>query len=79
MVLSPDDDSVVSTPEIPVSGMTVPDSYLTVNGIPIVVEGDGSFTTTVVLEEGPNLIEVIASDGGGDEQSAVLAIIYIAA
>ena len=79
MLLSPVDNSVVSTSEVPVSGMTVPDSYLSVNGVSVLVGSDGSFSTTVVLEEGPNLIEVIASDGNGDEQSAVLAIIYIAA
>ena len=79
MVLSPADNSVVDVPEVPVSGMTVPNSYLSVNGVSVLVGSDGSFSTTVVLEEGPNLIEVIVSDGNGDEQSAVLAIIYIAA
>jgi hypothetical protein len=40
------------------------------------VGADGQFKTTLPLEEGPNLIEIIASDESGNEASALLTITY---
>jgi hypothetical protein len=37
---------------------------------------DGVFTSTVTLDEGPNVVEVVASTASGDESSIVLLIIY---
>jgi hypothetical protein len=78
LILSPNDNSVVDNLEVPVSGMTAPSAIVTVNGVLASVEEDGSFTTTIVVEEGPNLIEVIATDPNGEERSAVLAVVYFA-
>ncbi len=55
----------------------MPNSTVTVNGILVDVDADGAFTTTVILEEGPNLLEVIASDLTGEQRFAVLSVIYI--
>lgn len=64
-------------PEVPVSGFTMPNATVTVNGVLVDVDSDGAFTTTAILEEGPNLLEIIASNLAGEERSAVLSVIYI--
>jgi len=38
---------------------------------------DGKFTVAVTLEEGPNFIEVTASDQQGNEKSSSVAVIYV--
>ncbi len=76
-VLSPTDESIVGIEEIEVDGNTLPTAIVSVNGILTIVKEDGSFSAKVTLEEGPNLIEVVASTVGGEEFGKVLAIIYI--
>jgi hypothetical protein len=76
-LLSPLDNSIVNTPEVTVAGVTSPDATLSVNGELVPPEPDGTFSTTLRLEEGPNLIEVIASDLAGNEVGTVLTVIYI--
>jgi hypothetical protein len=41
------------------------------------VDQNGNFSVTVNLEEGPNLIEVVASDQLGNEKSSSIAVIYV--
>jgi len=41
------------------------------------VQADGTFELTVVLEAGPNIVEVVASDVGGSSINYSLAIISI--
>ena len=76
-VSEPLDESVVTTSPVRVSGTTVPDAVVSVNGEIVEVDEQGSFTTMVALEEGPNIIEVIASDLEGNEVSKILVIFYI--
>ena len=66
VITSPTDQSIVSSGTVPVSGRTTPDAVVTVNGVSIAVDEIGIFSTTVTLEEGPNLIEVVATGGEGD-------------
>ena len=70
-------ESVVHTNTVRVDGRTSPDAIVSVNGIIVDVDEEGRFTAIVSLEEGTNIIEVIASDFAGNEDSAVLAIISI--
>ncbi len=76
-VTEPKDESTVATSVISVSGATSPDAVVSVNGETIEVDEQGNFTTMVTLGEGPNTIEVIASDFEGNRESILLAIIYI--
>ena len=76
-VTEPLDESVVTTSPVRVSGTTVPDAVVSVNGEIVEVDEQGNFTTVVALEEGPNIIEVVASDLEGNEVSKILAIIYV--
>ena len=76
-VSSPRDNSIVSSAEIPVVGRASPDATVSVNGQVADMDSSGNFETLLPLEEGPNLIEVIASDLAGDIRTQVLTIIYI--
>lgn len=76
-VLSPKDESIIITAEIEVVGNTLSTAIVSVNGILIPVKADGVFSAKVILEEGPNLIEVVSSDVSGNEVGEVLAVIYM--
>ena len=75
-VTEPQDEAVVSTSPICVSGSTSPGVEVSVNGELIDVDEQGNFAAMVELEEGPNAIEVIATDYEGNEESCILAVIY---
>ncbi len=76
-VSEPQDNSVVDAPDVMVSGRSSPDATVSVNGQIAEVDADGSFRTTapVILQEGPNVVEVIASDLAGGVESKVLTVI----
>lgn len=75
-VLSPQDGETVSTPQVVVRGASTPGAVVTVNDDILIVGDDGQFQSTVLLEEGSNLIEIVASNDVGDEQSLELGIAY---
>jgi len=77
IVTEPEEDSVVSSSPVTVSGSTTPDAIVSVNGESVEVDIDGNFIAEVALEEGPNAIEVVASNLQGDQESVVLAVVYI--
>lgn len=77
VVTEPEDESTVNTSEVTVRGETNPDAVVTVNEIVADVDADGKFSATVSLEEGPNVIEVYASDFEGREAGEVLSVIYV--
>jgi len=76
-VTQPADDSIINADEVEVRGRTTPGAVVSVNGELAEVDEEGNFTMMVVLEEGPNLIEVIASDLEGNQQGHTLVIIYV--
>ena len=76
-ILEPvDGEAVVTTATFEVAGRTSIDALVSVNDTFVDVAVDGTFRATVTLEEGPNIIEVVASTAEGDESSIVLVIIY---
>jgi uncharacterized protein YfaP (DUF2135 family) len=75
-VTEPQDETTVYAADIVVKGQTEADAVVSVNGVVVDVDEDGMFSTTVTLEEGPNPIEVLASDFEGNEGSVVLTVIY---
>lgn len=75
-VTEPQDEITVNTPTVQVEGMTTADAVVSINGSLVAVDASGKFSTTVILEEGPNSIEVVASDSQGNENSQVLTVIY---
>ena len=76
-VTSPQDNSVVTSAAIPAVGRTSPDATVSVNGRLVEIDLSGNFQTLLTLEEGINLIEVIASDLSGEVLTRVLTVIYI--
>lgn len=80
-VTQPSDGTQVSTSSVLVSGATSPGAVVSVmfddEVIVADVDQNGGFSATVTLEEGPNVIEVVASDQRGNEKSSVLAVIYV--
>ena len=77
VVTEPQGDSIVTSNPISVAGSTTPDAVVSINGEAVEVDIDGAFSTQVTLEEGPNVIEVVASNLQGDQESVILALIYL--
>jgi hypothetical protein len=76
-VTQPTDESIISTDKVAVIGITTAGAVVSINGELAEVDAEGNFTMMVVLEEGPNIIEVIASDLEGNEESHILVIVYV--
>lgn len=75
-ITQPQDETTVSTATVQVKGVTAGDATVDVNGIMVDVGADGAFSTTVTLEQGPNSIQVTASDSQGNESSQIITVIY---
>ena len=71
------DESVVRSQTVLLRGRTAADAIVSVNGVIVEVQSDGTFELTLVLEPGPNLVEIVASDLDGNSVSSSLAIISI--
>ena len=76
LVTEPRDQSVVRSQDIRLSGRTGPQGVASVNGVAVAVDELGIFSTSVVLEPGPNIIDVVATNNEGQVLSGVVAIIY---
>ncbi|MEO5887732.1 MAG: hypothetical protein ABIQ77_08720 [Anaerolineales bacterium] len=75
-VLSPQDEAIVNSPQLEVSGSAPAGAVISVNDEILIVGNDQQFKTTVSLDEGPNLIEIIASDDHGNETSLLRTVTY---
>lgn len=60
-VFSPQDNITITTPIIEVSGRTQNEATVSVSGEIISVDSSGNFNHQITLEEGRNIIEVVAS------------------
>ena len=76
-VEQPSDESVVNVAQVTVRGATQPDATVSVKGKVVLVDERGRFAETVSLSEGPNIIDVVASDLSGNQLSKSLAIVYL--
>ena len=77
-LLEPDALEVITEePRIRIVGRTRVDAIVTVNDTVADPDGEGVFSTEVALEDGPNIIEVIASIGSGEQTDLILVVIYI--
>lgn len=66
----------VAEPQYTVSGSAPKGTVLSINDNILVVDSGQVFNVLVPLEEGPNLVEILASNAAGDQVSFELAIIY---
>ena len=67
----------VSDPNLTIMGATRPDAVVGVNGIPVDINNVGIFSTAAVLEEGTNLIEVVAVDLDENVNFQTVVVFYI--
>ncbi len=75
-VTAPQDGAVVNTAQVQVSGSASPGEVVSVNDVVLLVGADGSFSTSVPLVTGANLVEVIASNDSGDSKTVDFTVIY---
>lgn len=75
-LVAPQDQMTVNTAQVEVKGQAPEETTITVNDNIIVVGPDQSFTSTVPLEAGSNVIEVVASNTSGNEVSFTLTVFY---
>lgn len=71
------EESVMKSSSMKVEGSTLPTSVVTVNGNAAEVDEMGKFSVPVTLEEGPNVIEIVASDFQGNQRSAIVSVIRL--
>ena len=76
LITEPENQSVVAAPILPISGRTGPNAIVSINGRSVPVDRFGYFSSTVRLDEGPNVIDVVATNDDGETLSTVLAVIY---
>lgn len=77
VVDSPEDGQTTDQPVVLVSGTTRPYATLSVNGISVVVESDGSFSCTIALVEGLNTIAAVATDSTGNSATVSVNVTYM--
>jgi len=75
-VLSPQDEAVINIPQVDVIGSAPAGTVVSINDEILIVSDDQQFKITVSLDEGPNLIEIVASDENGNEMSLLLTVTY---
>lgn len=75
-ITSPSDGSKTSHQQITVQGKTDKEIYIRINDQPVVVNADGSFTTTYKLNEGDNTVTVVARDMVGNQETKTIKVNY---
>jgi glucodextranase-like protein len=75
-ILSPEDNAVVHVPQVEVAGEAPADLVVTINDDIVLVDETGTFSVTLPVEEGPNLIQIVASDAQGNEANVDLVVTY---
>ena len=67
----------METGAVRVLGRTRIDGAVGINGVPVEVSADGSFTRDLSLVEGINLVEVVVTDLSGQTASKQAAVFFI--
>jgi hypothetical protein len=75
-LFAPQDQITVKTSQVEVRGEAPEETTITVDDDILVVGPDRSFMSTVPLEVGSNVIDVVASNMSGNEVSFVLTVFY---
>jgi len=76
LVTEPENQTVVFTRNIRLTGKTGLGALVSVNGVSIGVDAQGAFTTILTLDPGPNIIDVVSTSPDGQVLDTVLAVIY---
>ena len=76
LLTEPQNETVVNNSLLPISGRTGPNAIVSINGRSVPVDRFGYFSSSFLLDEGPNVIDVVATNDDGQTLSRVLAVIY---
>ncbi|MBI4299068.1 MAG: hypothetical protein HY666_04830 [Chloroflexi bacterium] len=76
-LITPEDETIVTTNTISVTGETAPDAVVSINGVLVEVDADGRFNVLLVLDEGPNTIQIVASDFSGNMAQEVRTVVFV--
>ncbi len=76
LITEPEKESVVYDSRLPLSGRTGPNAIVSINGRSVPIDRFGYFSTTMLLVEGPNFIDVVATNDDGETFSEVVSVIY---
>ena len=76
LVTEPENESIVSVSVLRLAGRTGPNAIVSINGRSVPVDRFGYFSGTVALDDGPNVIDVVATNDDGRTLSTVVAVIY---
>ena len=76
LITEPCNECIVPVSTLPIKGRTGPSAIVSINGRSVPVDRFGYFSLTVQLDEGPNVIDVVATNDDGETHSRVLAVIF---
>jgi len=76
-VTEPEDNIIVDTDRIEVKGTTGPGAVVSANSEFTTADSQGNFAIAVMLDEGPNIIEVFTSDESGNEANLTVTVSYV--
>jgi hypothetical protein len=73
---TPHDGETLRVSPVLVIGRTSPGAVVSVNDAVAIANAQGRFSVSVPLQEGPNVLEVIASDAAGEQVYIILTVLY---
>lgn len=76
-VSEPEDNTITDVPTIEVKGHTNPGAVVSANEVVAIADANGNFDAIVSLDEGPNIIEIVASDEAGNQASVMLIVTLV--
>jgi hypothetical protein len=76
-VSEPEDNTITDVATIEVEGHTDPGAVVSVNAVVTIADANGNFDAIVSLNEGPNTIEIVASDETGSQASVTLIVTLV--
>jgi hypothetical protein len=76
-LLSPVEGTGIEIGAVRVLGLTLPDAIVTVNGVTVEVSPDGGFQHDLLLKEGINSIEAVATDQSGQLATENVVVLFI--
>jgi len=75
-ITDPQDQKIVSSPDLIVKGTTDKETFIKINDSPVVVDANGGFTYSLHLQEGENKINITASDMAGNSEEKTFTVSY---
>lgn len=75
-ITSPSDKTTLSSPYVTVRGKTLPLAEVFVNDNETKADADGNFSSSITLDEGENVIMVVANDSMGNAGEAEITVTY---